>query len=211
MECGFHIKFVKNDCVRVTVICAMNESKSCTWAVHRRKLGANGFFYLRKWNSEHICGVAVRTSTHPLVGFDLVADIVSERVRDRPLTRPTKVILDLKQDYGLDISYRVVWLGVEKARAELFGAHSISFDQLHWYSNTVLEHNPRTYLNIEYDDHTQRFTRYFISFKACINGFYHCRPLLFLDATFLKGCFKGFLLAAIAKDENQGQFVQFIQ
>ncbi|KAL7164775.1 hypothetical protein ACSBR2_040640 [Camellia fascicularis] len=182
----------KNNSVRVTAVCAMNESKSCTWSVHGRKLEANEFFYLRKWNSEHICGVAVRTSTHPLVGSDLVADIISERVRDRPLTRPTEVILDLKQDYGLDITYRVAWLGVEKARGELFGAHSISFDQLRWYSNAVLEHNPGTYINIEYDDHTQQFTRYFISFKAY--------------ATFLKGRFKGFLLAATAKDGNQGLF-----
>ncbi|KAL7164692.1 hypothetical protein ACSBR2_040568 [Camellia fascicularis] len=167
----------------------MNKSKSCTWSVHRRKLEANGFFYLRKWNSEHICGVAVRTSTHPLVGSDLVADIVSECVQDRPLTRPTEVILDLKQDYGLDITYCVAWLSVEKARGELFDAHSISFDQLRWYSNAVLEHNPGTYINIEYDDHTQQFTRYFISFKAY--------------ATFLKGRFKGFLLAVTVKDGNQ--------
>ncbi|KAL7182356.1 hypothetical protein ACSBR1_041125 [Camellia fascicularis] len=169
VEYGFHIKFIKNDSVRVTAVCAMNKSKSCTWSVHRRKLEANGFFYLRKWNSEHICGVAVRTSTHPLVGSDLVADIVSECVQDRPLTRPTEVILDLKQDYGLDITYCVAWLSVEKARGELFDAHSISFDQLRWYSNAVLEHNPGTYINIEYDDHTQQFTRYFISFKACID------------------------------------------
>ncbi|XP_028065541.1 uncharacterized protein LOC114268558 [Camellia sinensis] len=127
VECGFQIKFLKNDSVRVTAICAMNESKSCTWSVHGRKLEANRFFYLRKWNSEHICGVAVRMSTHPLVGSDLVADIVSERVRDRPLTRPTEVILDLKQDYGLDISYRVAWLGVEKARGELFGLFPLSY------------------------------------------------------------------------------------
>ncbi|KAL7258271.1 hypothetical protein ACSBR1_004403 [Camellia fascicularis] len=41
---------------------------------------------------------------------------------------------------------------------------------------------------------------------ACIDGFRHCRLLLFLDGTFLKGRFKGFLLAATAKDGNQGLF-----
>ncbi|KAL7243894.1 hypothetical protein ACSBR1_016165 [Camellia fascicularis] len=66
-----------------------------------------------------------------------------------------------------------------------------------------MEHNPGTYINIEYDDHTDRFIRYFISFKACIDGFNHCWTLLFLDATFLKGRFKGFLLAATAKDGNK--------
>ncbi|KAL7193686.1 hypothetical protein ACSBR2_025325 [Camellia fascicularis] len=120
-----------------------------------------------------------------------------------PLTQPTEVILDLKQDYGLDISYRVVWLGVEKSKGELFGAHSISFNQLCWYNHAKLEHNPGSYINIECDDLTQWFIRYFISFKPCIDGFNHCRPLLFLDATFLKGRFKGFLLATTANDENQ--------
>ncbi|KAL7199229.1 hypothetical protein ACSBR2_021502 [Camellia fascicularis] len=118
-------------------------------------------------------------STNPLVDSDLVADIIAKRVRERPLTRLIKVILDLKQDYGLDITYHVAWLGVEKARGKLFDAHSISFDQLRWYNNTAMEHN---------------------------FGFNHCRPLLFLNATFLKGCFKGFLLAATAKDGNQGLF-----
>lgn len=40
----------------------------------------------------------------------------------------------------------------------------------------------------------------------CIDGFKHCRPLLFLDEMFLKGRFKGNLLAAIVKDGNQGNF-----
>ncbi|KAL7198266.1 hypothetical protein ACSBR2_020717 [Camellia fascicularis] len=123
-------KYKKNDSVRVTAVCAMLETNGCTWSIHPRKLEANGFFYLRKWNSEHICGVAVCTSKNPLVGSELVCDIISEWVRNRPLTQPTEVILDLKQDYRLDISYCVAWLGVEKARGELFGVHNISFDQL---------------------------------------------------------------------------------
>ena len=113
----------------------------------------------------------------------------------------------MKQDYGLDISYRIAWRGVEKAKGKLFGAHNISFDQLRWYSDAVMAHNPGSYIKFEYDDHTHCFTRYFISFKACIDGFNHCHPLLFLDATFLKRCLKGFLLAATVKDSNQLRLV----
>ncbi|KAL7249074.1 hypothetical protein ACSBR1_011273 [Camellia fascicularis] len=200
VECGFRFKYVKNDSVRITTVCMMRETKGCMWSIHARVLHGNGFFYIRKWNSEHICGVAVRTPTNPLAGSNLVCDVISERVRDKPLTRPTDVVYDLKKDYGLEVSYRVAWLGVEKARGKMFGAHSISFDQLRWYSNVVMENNPRSYINIDYDDHNNRFIRYFISFKACIDGFNHCRPLLFLDGTFLKGKFKGNLLVATAKD-----------
>ncbi|KAL7181231.1 hypothetical protein ACSBR1_040162 [Camellia fascicularis] len=95
---------------------------------------------------------------------------------------------------------------VEKARGELFGAHSVSFDQLRWYREAVMQYNPGSYVDIDYDEHNYRFRRFFISFKASIDGFRHCRPLLFLDGTFFKGRFKGFLLAATGKDGNQGLF-----
>ncbi|XP_028123134.1 uncharacterized protein LOC114320220 [Camellia sinensis] len=206
VECGFRFKYVKNDSVRITTVCMMRESKGCMWSVHARVLHANGFFYLRKWNKEHIYGVAVRTPKNPRAGSDLVSDVISNWVCDKPLTRPIDVVYDLKKDYGLEVSYRVAWLGVEKARGEMFGAHSISFDQLRWYSSVVVENNPGSYVNIDCDEHNNHFIRYFISFKACIDGFNHCRPLLFLDGTFLKGKFKGHLLAATAKDGNQGLF-----
>ncbi|KAL7163931.1 hypothetical protein ACSBR2_039943 [Camellia fascicularis] len=110
-------------------------------------------------NSEHICGVAVQTSSNPLVGSELVSNVIAERVRNRPLTRPIEVILDLKEDYSLDITYCVAWLGVEKARGELFGAYSISFDQLCWYSDAVIQHNPGSYINLEYNNRNQQFKR----------------------------------------------------
>ncbi|KAL7225578.1 hypothetical protein ACSBR1_020863 [Camellia fascicularis] len=176
VECGFHFKYVKKDSVRITA------------------------------NKKHICGITVRTPKNPKAGSDLVSNVISDRVHDKPLTRPTDVVYDLKKDYGLEVSYRVTWLGVEKARGEMVSAHSISFNQLRWYNSIVMENNPGSYINIEYNEHNNCFIRYFISFKACINRFNHCRPLLFLDGTFLKGKFKGNLLDATAKDGNQGLF-----
>ncbi|KAL7185431.1 hypothetical protein ACSBR2_027383 [Camellia fascicularis] len=98
-------------------MCTMRESKGCMWSIHAR-------------NIEHTCGVAIRTPKNPRAGSDLVSDVISEWVHDKLLTCPTNVVYDLKKDYGLKISYRVAWLGVEKARGKMFGAHSISFDQL---------------------------------------------------------------------------------
>ncbi|KAL7213354.1 hypothetical protein ACSBR2_015968 [Camellia fascicularis] len=82
----------------------------------------------------------------------------------------------------------------------------MSFNQLRWYSNSIMENNPHSYINLEFDKKTRRFVRYFSSFCACIDGFHHCRPLLFLDGTFLKARFKGNLLVPTAKDDNQGLF-----
>ena len=86
----------------------------------------------------------------------------------------------------------------------------MSFDQLRWYSDSVMEKNPNSYINLEFHQQTGRSVRYFISFRACIDGFNHCRPLLLLDGTFLKGRFKGNLLATTAKDGNKGDVSIFL-
>ena len=67
-----------------------------------------------------------------------------------------------------------------------------------------MRYNPGIYVNIDYDASSLQFFRFFVSFAACISGFNSCRPLLFLDGTFLKGKYKGQLLAATAKDGNNG-------
>ncbi|KAL7174554.1 hypothetical protein ACSBR2_033738 [Camellia fascicularis] len=159
VECGFQFKYVKNDFVRITTVCMMSESKGCMWSIHAHVLHANGFFNIRKWNDLHTCGVAVRTPKNPRASSDLVSDVIFERVHDKPLTCPTDVVYDLKKDYGLEVSYRVTWLGVEKARDEMFGTHSISFDQLRWYNNAVTTNNPGSYINIDYDEQNNRFLR----------------------------------------------------
>ncbi|XP_028107079.1 uncharacterized protein LOC114306108 [Camellia sinensis] len=206
VERGFQFKYVKNDSVRITVVCKFAASTDCSWSVHARMLPSSGVLCVKRFDSVHTCRAAVRTSRNPRTGSDLVSIVVADRVRDKPLTRPTDVVFDLKNEYGLDISYRVAWLGVEKARGEVYGDHATSFDQLRWYSNSVMQKNPNSYINLEFDQKTGSFVRYFISFRACIDGFKHCRPMLFLDGTFLKGRFKGNLLAATAKDANQGLF-----
>ena len=69
----------------------------------------------------------------------------------------------------------------------------------------VTETNPDSVFSIEQEE--RRFKRLFVSYGACIQGFLKgCRPLLFLDGTFLKDRYKGILLGATAYDGNQGIF-----
>ncbi|KAL7235051.1 hypothetical protein ACSBR1_018519 [Camellia fascicularis] len=199
--------YVKNDSVRITTVCKFAESIGCTWLVHARVLSSNGILCVKKLDTVHNYGAAVRTHRNPRTGSDLVSSVVADRVCAQPLTRPTDIVFDMKNDYGLDISYRVVWLGVEKAMGEVYGDQAMSFDQLRWYSDFVMEKNPNSYINLEFHQQTGRFIRYFTSFRVCIDGFSHCRPLLFLDGTFLKGRFKGNLLAVTVKDGNKGLFL----
>ena len=48
----------------------------------------------------------------------------------------------------------------------------------------------------------RQFKRMFFSFKPCIDGFKHCKPVIYVDGTFLYGKYKSVLLTADAVDGN---------
>ncbi|XP_028087434.1 uncharacterized protein LOC114288146 [Camellia sinensis] len=74
--------------------------------------------------------------------------------------------------------------------------------ELRWYLETAMRTNPGSVFELDVDESSGCFRRLFVAFHGCLYGFQFCRPLLFVDGTFLKG----HLLAATSKDGNQGLF-----
>ncbi|KAK9284049.1 hypothetical protein L1049_012309 [Liquidambar formosana] len=204
MEVGFEYDFVKNTKERVIATCRRRATNNCMWRVNATLQKINGYFYIRSLNNIHTCGAAIRTTKNSRMSSELVASLIRDKVRDKPLTRPTDIVYDFKESYGLDITYHHAWWGVDRAKNELFGHQSLLYDLLRWYKEETERTNPGSIIEIDYDINTGRFKRVFVSFYACIYGFWYCRPMLFLDGTFLKGRYKGNLLAATAKDGDQG-------
>ncbi|XP_026378455.1 uncharacterized protein LOC113272878 [Papaver somniferum] len=54
------------------------------------------------------------------------------------------------------------------------------------------------------DEETGRFKRIFICFGACKHSYRYLRPMIYLDATFLIGRFRGTLMAATCVNGNDG-------
>ncbi|KAL7172800.1 hypothetical protein ACSBR2_032302 [Camellia fascicularis] len=206
IEIGFEFVYVKNKKCRVTAVCSMRESKACLWRVHASLESANNFFYIRTLHDEHTCGAAVRTSKNSRMSLNLVASLIVNEVREYPQTRPIDVVRQFTDQYGLTITYNHAWLGVEKARTTTFGDFSMSYDEIRWYMDIMMSTNPGSYLCLDYNHQSGWFKRFFVAFNASIQGFRQCRPLLFINGTFLKGKYKGTLLTATAKDGDQGFF-----
>ncbi|KAL7236570.1 hypothetical protein ACSBR1_019796 [Camellia fascicularis] len=181
VECGFQFKYMKNDLVRVTAVCKFTMSTGCAWLIHSRVSASNGIFCLKKFNLVYSYGAAVRTYRNPQTGSDLVADVIACHVREQPLTRPTDVVFDMKDGYGLDISYRIAWLGMEKAYTEVFGDHDMSFDQLRWYSDAVMHNNPRSYIDLEFEQQTGCFVRLILVAFAIVDSENTCNWEWFLS------------------------------
>ncbi|XP_028102944.1 uncharacterized protein LOC114302154 [Camellia sinensis] len=129
VECGFAVNYLKNDATRVTAECMMKSSTCCKWSCSK------------------------------IVGFRLVSDIVHNDISHTPLTHPIEVKKKLKKQYGIDVSYRVTWLGVDKARCGLFGDFATSFDQLRWYLETAMRTNPGSVFELDMDESTGCFQR----------------------------------------------------
>lgn len=72
------------------------------------------------------------------------------------------------------------------------------------YVDMLKEFNPGTWCFLEVEQKTSRFCRIFVAISGCINGFMKCRPILCIDATFLKGKFKGTLMDATAINGDGG-------
>ncbi|XP_058192052.1 uncharacterized protein LOC131309432 [Rhododendron vialii] len=200
---SFEFDFVKNETERVTAVCKV---KSCKWNIHARLDKVSGCFYIKRYYNIHCCGVARCTTKNCHANSSLISQLIKDDVRDKSKKRLADVVDDLKEYYGVDVSYNCAWLAVQKAKSSAFGDYSDSFNQLQWYRNVVLNSDPRSVFDVEWDQTTNHFLRLFVAFDACVQGFKHCRPVLSVDATFLKVRHMGCLMSASAKDGNAGLF-----
>ncbi|BBN70309.1 hypothetical protein Prudu_1456S003400 [Prunus dulcis] len=96
--------------------------------------------------------------------------------------RPIELITDLKENYGLDIPYHVAWYGKESTTKDLHGDEELSYAHLPWYVDVLKASNVGSHCVLDCGEDGSRFQWIFICFKASIDGFRWCRPMLFIDA-----------------------------
>lgn len=210
IERGFDYKFKRNDATRITVVCSKDEERGCQWRIHAsQKFNLPNFFVIKRMVSEHTCGIGYKDLRKPPMSSKLVKNAIMDLVRDRPLVKPSEIIDDFRRDYGVRLSYYYAYAGRELAAKEIHGDESLSYNNLVWYLEALNKTNPGSYTILEINEETKKFQRLFVSFEAQIFGFKYCRSLLCLDGTFLKGKFKGCMLAATGMNGNGGILIFF--
>ncbi|KAM5572986.1 hypothetical protein ABKV19_012833 [Rosa sericea] len=206
IETGFSYEFVRNDKVRVIAQCSKKHSQGCNWLVKAHLCRANGFFMIKMLVNVHTCHGVIRLQKSKMMGSKVVKSIVLDKIRANPNKKAIDIADEIKSDYGLDVAYRTVWYGTELAKTALHGDEAESYAQLLWFSESVMKSNPDSRIAIEFHRETHRFQRMFVTYGAWMKGFQSCRPILFIDATFITNKYKGQIIAASAKDANQGLY-----
>ncbi|XP_020262981.1 uncharacterized protein LOC109838960 [Asparagus officinalis] len=201
----FDYEFKKNEPKRIRVYCRYKETYECPWMLFASPVKNANRLSIKKFVNEHTCGQYGQNTGRSRASRKFIATQLQPLLKVRPEIRPVDVQKEFLTNYGLRIDYSKIWWGKERAQEKLYGDIYESYDQLRWYERMVKETNLGNYIHV--DQNEGRFSRLFVCYAACIKGFLSgCRPLLFLDGTFLKDRYKVILLSAIAYDGNQGIF-----
>ncbi|MCL7042892.1 hypothetical protein MKW94_024169 [Papaver nudicaule] len=196
LRTGYKLKKVKNELSRLTYKCISKPNFECSWHLHTVAVDkSNEVFKIKKYVKRHTCGVGMRVRS-PTVKKRLVDHMIHERVMHNPLIKSHDIIDYFKLDVGVNIKYHHAYNGLEVSQDAIFGDEVKSYTHLTWYVTAIRDTNPGSYVDFDYNDATKRFHRLFICFGACKEGYRLCRPMIFCDATFLTGRFRGTLMAA---------------
>ncbi|XP_026410466.1 uncharacterized protein LOC113305664 [Papaver somniferum] len=104
------------------------------------------------------------------------------------------------------MEYYQAYNDMEKVYKTIYGGDVKSYSHLVWYIDAIKETNPGSVIKFEFDPAKKQFQRIFIAFDACIKGYRFCRPMVYLDATFLTGRFRGCLIEATGINGGKGFF-----
>ncbi|KAA0032136.1 MuDRA-like transposase [Cucumis melo var. makuwa] len=112
------------------------------------------------------------------------------------------IIKDMRQDYGINMSYEKAWRTRENAYERVRGSPEESYNLLRRYGEALKFTNPDTIFHMELED--DRFFKYlFMAVGACVREFLNCiRPVIVMDGTFLKNKYRGQLIVAVCLDGN---------
>ncbi|XP_021817977.1 uncharacterized protein LOC110760098 [Prunus avium] len=204
LEVGFNFLYAGNEKRLVISICSNKKLMGCSWRVYASCCEVTGCFVIQTLHNVHTCAGRIRESKSKMMRSRVVSSLFVDRIRAKPKLKLVEIIHELKDYYGIDISYYHAWFGKELAKLDIHGDESKPFNKLVWYADAIKETNSGSLCELECEAGINCFRRFFVSFGGSIAGFQYCIPLLFIDATFLKSKYKGQFLCASGKNGNQG-------
>ncbi|XP_070057122.1 protein FAR1-RELATED SEQUENCE 4-like [Nicotiana tomentosiformis] len=136
----------------------------------------------------------------------LISGYIIDNLRDpRFEVTPAFVMAEMQKLHGLDIGYHKAWRAIQRASALIRGTPEENYELLSSYLYMMKSKNLGTYTNIKIDDNN-RFLYMFYAYGSSIAGWNHCRPVIAVDATFLKSKYRGVLMISVSKDANNQIF-----
>jgi hypothetical protein len=193
---GKDITFKRNKKQKCIVVC---KEPNCNYRVYARKLPDEETFQIRSMQSEHLCCKQFKNS---IVTSTWIADKLIDKFRVQ-LDMPLGVIQhEVKERWRVDVNPSMMYRARTKANRKIFGKHELQYVKLWDYCETLRSTNPGSCVVMKVNrlvpEVNPKFLRMYCSLVAMKKGILEgCRPVIGVDGCFLKGPFKGQLLAAV--------------
>jgi hypothetical protein len=188
----------KNDKERMVVRC----EKDCPFYIRFSKRSAVDYWQIVNINEEHKCG---RTPRNRQATTEWLAKKFIPTLIHTLDLKPKGLIAECKARWGVTLSPDQAYRAKRKAIEMIQGASSEQYTHLRSYADELKKTNPNSTVIIKCAMGIGGlvFERIYVCLEACKAAFaYTCRPLIGLDACFLKGEHGGQLMAAVGKDGN---------
>ncbi|GJV31185.1 transposase, MuDR, MULE transposase domain protein [Tanacetum coccineum] len=160
-------------------------------------------YHITHLDDVHTCPKTQTYPNHRNANKKVIAHILNEKLQDRSRVLKGKDIQqDILSEYKIHISYQQAWRGKDYAIQQIRGSPYEAFEMLPYYCFNLERKNEGTVTRIKTDENGV-FEMLFIAIGASIRTFRnYLRPVLMIDATHLKGLYKGINLIAVAMDGN---------
>jgi len=165
-------------------------------------------FELRSVRPKHTCSRVYKSS---IVNSRWISNKLYDKFKIQPDMLLQVIQDEVKRKWNVEVSRSQMYRGRKKAGKRLYGCLGEQYGRLWDYCETLRHTNPGSCVMLKVEKTNPnlpaKFHRLYMSLAAMKKGFLEgCRPVIGLDGCFLKGPYKGILLAAVGRDANNNMY-----
>lgn len=180
--------------------CLKKTSDGCRWRIWASRI-PGGCFEIKSYAGEHTC-TGDDSASSPQISTQWIARRIIDRVAADKGYKPAQIVRDVHEQYAVTIKYGLAYSAQQAALVMISGGKELAYAELPRYAKMIEKTNPGSCARVQTDETTNRFARFFVSYASHTKGFQWCRPLIFLDAGFIKEDHGGQIFVASGIDAN---------
>ncbi|GJT93048.1 transposase, MuDR, MULE transposase domain protein [Tanacetum coccineum] len=175
----------------------------CDWKICATRWRDTDKFSITFLNDVHTCPKTQTYHNHRNANKKVIAHLLTPKLQDtKRVLKGKDIQQDILSEYKINISDQQAWRGKDYGIQQIRGSPYEAFEMLPYYCYNLERKNEGTITCIKTDEKGV-FEMLFIAIGVSIRTFVHClRPLLIIDATYLKGQYKRTNLVAVGMDDN---------
>ncbi|XP_047253606.1 uncharacterized protein LOC124897171 [Capsicum annuum] len=193
----FQSRSVRSSKTCYTLIC---KSHNCDFLFRASDINKSGMFYVREFLSEHTCPIKDKIYPKFHATSKLIGGMVKQKFKNHKRTySATEIRSDMKEDLGMNLTYIMCWRVKEQALEDLRGKPFASYGKLPAYIHVLNTTYPSSHIRMKKHKDNE-FLYIFVALTIFIQGFDHCRPMIVVDTSYLRGLYSGTFVAACTMD-----------